>query len=100
METTKKVTRIIPGGPVMLGGKEVQAAECCVIDYGKQGVSRVYIVESKPKPEEMPFLQKQLDEALKKMWLSAQENRRKKEADAKMLYEIGGAGDACSTQTT
>lgn len=62
----------------MLGGKEVQAAECCVIDYGKQGTTRVYIVESKPAQEKMPFLQKQLDEAMHKMWVSAQENRSKK----------------------
>jgi hypothetical protein len=45
--TTGKVTRK-PGGMTMLGGKLVEAAECVEIDYGKQGVSRAYVVLAAP----------------------------------------------------
>lgn len=72
-----KITRK-PGGIVVLGGKTVAAAECCEIDHGKQGTSRVYIIEKPPATEqERKMRQQQVNRALHEMWLSVQMNRAK-----------------------
>ena len=65
--------------PTTLRGEPLLAAECCEIDYGKQGVSRAYVVMTPPLPEEEKRRkQKRIDEIVNQMWLSVQESRRKK----------------------
>ena len=73
--TTGKVTRK-PGGMTTLGGKPVEAAECVEIDYGKQGVSRAYIVLAPPlTPEAKRQKQARIDAIVREMWETAQEKR-------------------------
>ena len=77
----RKITRI-PGGMVTRGGKTVEVMECCQIDHGNQGVTKVYVMEKPPKSEaERQERRRQIDAALHKMWLSVQESRVK-QADA------------------
>lgn len=73
----RTITRT-PGGMIARGGEMVEAMECCQIDCGKQGTTKVYIVENPPKSEaERQERQKQINSALHKMWLSVQESRMK-----------------------
>lgn len=79
---TRKATRT-PGGMTTLGGKPVEAAETVEIDYGKQGVSRAYIVMGLPlTAEERRLKQERIDRILQDMWISVQENRCKRNAEA------------------
>ena len=74
--TTGKVTRK-PGGMTMLGGKLVEAVECVEIDYGKQGVSRAFVVLAPPlSPEAKKAKQERIDQIVREMWATAQEKRR------------------------